>query len=662
MFTKNFRALTCVLLVCALLLGVGGNAIAMSVNAAAVSYVSLGDDLTAGDSYAGQAASKLNVQHTQLAVSGQGIAELAELVANDETYRNAIANANIISIASHSGNFASYVMGNIEKALEAYAKGDSLEEVLGSLSISMDSYVLTLGSQIEDEMVATMMELGVDEDTALLITDATVYSVASAMYHYSEVYNAISELNSDATLIQVPMLHGDAGLTLDVDGLSINMDEVLASAVDSMNTYLITLPTLVKTSDPTYISGEVLWAEPKSDVQVVDGVPTAAGHKVLADAVVWAFNTGYTVRDKLADENAGSFIAYTGTYYVAIGDCTAMSDSYVDLLAELLGAEYTNLAQDGSIVDAVSVVEANADTIAKADLITIGYGSTDMATAAMDLMIQALIYNQTMEFDWDGLLGDGASGYVDQFLADVHAGLVEEGLDETVTGGGATLADAMTLAVESFAYSAVEYLLYLPQVIDAVRQINPNATIDIIGMSNPFNDASFVREGKVINVEGYLADLIDLMNVLGASFATMYEDVTYVAAPEADNGFSSKNQPDSAYVENGSWKLSAAFCVMYIKPDTGLNFEITAAGDAYILQQIIAIANPGRWGDVNWDGWVDAEDAALIMQYEVGLIADSELNLNVADVNADGWIDAEDAALIMQYEVGIIDSVPADQK
>ncbi len=63
---------------------------------------------------------------------------------------------------------------------------------------------------------------------------------------------------------------------------------------------------------------------------------------------------------------------------------------------------------------------------------------------------------------------------------------------------------------------------------------------------------------------------------------------------------------------------------------------------------------PALMGDVNLDGWVDAEDAALIMQYEVGLIGDDDLELNVADVNSDGWIDAEDAALIMQLEVGLI--------
>lgn len=64
----------------------------------------------------------------------------------------------------------------------------------------------------------------------------------------------------------------------------------------------------------------------------------------------------------------------------------------------------------------------------------------------------------------------------------------------------------------------------------------------------------------------------------------------------------------------------------------------------------------GDIGDVNGDGWIDAEDASLIMQLEVGLIGETDVILSACDVNGDGWIDAEDASLIMQFEVGLIGS------
>ncbi len=64
-------------------------------------------------------------------------------------------------------------------------------------------------------------------------------------------------------------------------------------------------------------------------------------------------------------------------------------------------------------------------------------------------------------------------------------------------------------------------------------------------------------------------------------------------------------------------------------------------------------------GDVNGDGLVDTTDAKLIMQYDLGLIDASALNLSVADVNGDGLVDTTDAKLIMQLDLGLIDAFPA---
>lgn len=66
---------------------------------------------------------------------------------------------------------------------------------------------------------------------------------------------------------------------------------------------------------------------------------------------------------------------------------------------------------------------------------------------------------------------------------------------------------------------------------------------------------------------------------------------------------------------------------------------------------------PVTFGDANGDGWVDAEDGALIMQYEVGLLSDEHIYVAALDLNGDGFIDAEDAAMIMQLEVGLIDNL-----
>ena len=63
---------------------------------------------------------------------------------------------------------------------------------------------------------------------------------------------------------------------------------------------------------------------------------------------------------------------------------------------------------------------------------------------------------------------------------------------------------------------------------------------------------------------------------------------------------------------------------------------------------------PGILGDVNGDGYVDSDDAALILKYDVGLI--DEMNETLGDVNGDGYVDSDDAALILKYDVGLIEN------
>ncbi len=65
------------------------------------------------------------------------------------------------------------------------------------------------------------------------------------------------------------------------------------------------------------------------------------------------------------------------------------------------------------------------------------------------------------------------------------------------------------------------------------------------------------------------------------------------------------------------------------------------------------------FGDVDGSGKVDSTDARLVLQYAVGKIDDTALNVAVADVDGSGKVDSTDARLILQYAVGKIDNFPA---
>ena len=69
----------------------------------------------------------------------------------------------------------------------------------------------------------------------------------------------------------------------------------------------------------------------------------------------------------------------------------------------------------------------------------------------------------------------------------------------------------------------------------------------------------------------------------------------------------------------------------------------------------VRVTNGDLLGDVNGDGWVDSDDATMILKYDVGLVEEMELDLSVADVNGDGWVDSDDATMILKYDVGLIE-------
>jgi alpha-tubulin suppressor-like RCC1 family protein len=64
----------------------------------------------------------------------------------------------------------------------------------------------------------------------------------------------------------------------------------------------------------------------------------------------------------------------------------------------------------------------------------------------------------------------------------------------------------------------------------------------------------------------------------------------------------------------------------------------------------------GPAGDVDCNGAVNSIDAALILQYDAGLIVSLPCPEN-ADANEDGAINSIDAALILQYGAGLIDGL-----
>ena len=380
------------------------------------------------------------------------------------------------------------------------------------------------------------------------------------------------------------------------------------------------------------------------------------------------------LNDAYIDATTDAYVSDGNSYYVALGDGTAVSQSYVDLLAAELGLtaeQYKNLAADGTVVaDLEAVLKANVADIAKADLITVGFGNdTFLQKAMMDTMSGAL-YGEPVEYDWAAVVTEDGVPYVEEALAKVHEELVNAGLDQTIKyefSSAVTielnLIEVLDMLIESYAYSTVSYTVGLPEAINAIHEINPEALVVIVGMYNPMSGVVITEGDMEIAIGDYMDYLVDAAMVHSLAYSMTTGNAIYVDAPAVETG-----------CDLGENTSAMDFITYYLGEAETAN-RPNENGHEYIKTQILNAldvtisseetpAEPepaGLWGDADADGVVDAVDASLILQYKAELITADKIQLSVCDVDGDGFVDAVDASLILQLKANLISVFPVEK-
>lgn len=328
------------------------------------------------------------------------------------------------------------------------------------------------------------------------------------------------------------------------------------------------------------------------------------------------------------EATTGDYVITPDSYYVAIGDGSAETESYVEELAAYLGIDCNNLAENGQeMADAYDVIAANAEDIAAADLITIGYSNSTFAANAFNAALDGA------DLDWSTYVTDAGVAYVEDVLAEISAELAANGITDSY--------NSMAMAaIEAYAYSTVAYACNLPGVVSAIREVNEDAVVIIVGQHNAFAGTTVAFEGVEIDLGEYVDYLVTGAAVYGIAYCMITGDAIYVEAPNADT-----DMPAEIGMDTLVDFMRGDFSVLY--PN--------ATGDLYIRDCILNALNittAGLLGDANGDGVVNTLDARVIMMYNVGL--DVDINLSVCDVNFDGSINTLDARAIMMYNVGLI--------
>ncbi len=325
--------------------------------------------------------------------------------------------------------------------------------------------------------------------------------------------------------------------------------------------------------------------------------------------------------------------------YVAIGDGSAETESYVEKLAAALNAEAAEngvneieLANYAKAGNTVAAERANLSDVAGADLITIGFSNVEFMAKAVNTALNG------GEMDWAAVVGAENVQYVDELLAEVAAKIAETGIE----GESAELVNS---AIEAYAYAAMVYATELPGLINDIRAVNPDALVIIVGMYNPMDGVIIDLGGNAtLDMGQYIDYLVKGAGVHGVAYSILSGNSIYVDAPSVATINTDK--------ELGLRKL-------YAMINSGFaDLYPSAVGDDYIAAEIADALNityvktevRSLPGDVDMDGDVDGMDLLRLQKYLAG---DSvEIDLKAADVYADEIVDGLDLLRLQKHLAG----------
>ena len=273
--------------------------------------------------------------------------------------------------------------------------------------------------------------------------------------------------------------------------------------------------------------------------------------------------------------------------YIALGDGTAASESYVDLVSARVKETYPvekfhNYAEVGNTIGAEAAKVATRPGIADAAVITIGFGNVPM-------LDNAIRNAGKVNYDWAKLVGEDMVPYVKEALGVVNGKIGEIGLNEAWTM-------RLNSIVEGIAYAAVEYAIALPQLIAEIRTVNTDAVIVVVGQYNPLSGVTLDVGGATVDVSDYIDGFVTAVAAHGIGYALITGEAIFVEAPAVDTANTKTTLTEDDLVFD---LLLNGFDVLYP----------SEAGDLYIANQILGALNMAQYDsenpfvDVHEDDW-----------------------------------------------------------
>ena len=426
------------------------------------------------------------------------------------------------------------------------------------------------------------------------------------------------------------------------DKLGSIYDEFILAITDVLAAIDVNLPGLVDQFD------DVVWdAMDRQFPAIIETIYRHGENSLVIIIDLLKEDLRATIEEAIERATHGEYTVDENSYYVAIGDTSAAAqNSYANLLAAELGLNksFNNLGTNNQTVEeSIAAILGNAVTVAGADLITIGYSNNTFFEFMIAQIKNSAGFGEVVEMDWDAYIGENGANYIQQALDMIRGELTNMGVDE-ITIMGMNAAEMLMLGIESYAYAYANYAVKYPAMIQTIREINPDALILSVGMSNTMADieldvSKYTGKETVIDLGAYIQYLVNIANAEALAHAMIVEGIVYVDAPEVEIAASADKYDDvDVFLRTA---MFGSFADLYA----------TDNGHAYIMDQIlnaleITVTLPAYTvGDVNEDGKINVYDAIDLLTIIANNNFDelSAAKIGACDVNGNGTINVYDA-------------------
>ncbi len=366
--------------------------------------------------------------------------------------------------------------------------------------------------------------------------------------------------------------------------------------------------------------------------ELLNIINTTSKEEVETKINAYIENAKATIAAETTKLGHRKFEANPDSYYIAIGGDTVRATNvgrgektYYEALAEELGIENGVVADANTLLpsEVLALIEENAVEIAKADLITYQADASSFIYATLtdtpdwdryiDVETQALI-NEILKQTSDILTTDWvayADTEIEEILPAVKTAVREnlpaeipfaEGVFDALAAECVkyvraaisvvsnsmnsidseirSLDETVLNIAENLAYACVAYTVDTSKAVSAIKAINPDATLLVLGMYNPLKGLRIANNGTEIDVGEYFENVIDATNLYYLALAASNKDFAFVDVSSAEiDGFS-----DDTALSTSEMTLQnlTGFAI-----DALNKMNANAAGHEYIKEQIL---------------------------------------------------------------------------